>query len=121
MTLDFARGNRRNHQHDLFDAARGLFCQVGDGLGIGDIDSVAAKRSSKRMRTEGGGYRRGHLRARAERVEVDAKEVRIIGSKSALLRTLVAVSSPKTAGVGVPSFVPKWRARNDSNVRPPDS
>jgi hypothetical protein len=26
---DIARGNLRNHQHDLFDAARGLFDQVG--------------------------------------------------------------------------------------------
>jgi site-specific DNA recombinase len=41
---------------------------------------------------------------------VDAKEVRIMGSKIELLRTLVAASSAKTAGFGVPSFVPKWRA-----------
>jgi len=60
-------------------------------------------------------YRRDHLRALAQRVEVDAKEVRITGSKSALLRTLVAASSAKTAGFGVPSFVPKWRAGRDSN------
>jgi len=39
------------------------------------------------MRTESGGYRRDHLRALAQRVEVDAKEVRIIGVKSVLLRT----------------------------------
>jgi hypothetical protein len=36
----------------------------------------------KRMRTESGGYRRDHLRALAQRVEVDAKEVRIMGPKS---------------------------------------
>jgi site-specific DNA recombinase len=58
---------------------------------------------------------RGHLRALAQRVEVDAKEVRITGSKSELLRTLVAASSAKTAGFGVPSSVPKLRARRDSN------
>ena len=63
------------------------------------------------MRTESGGYRPDHLRALAQRVEVDAKEVRIMGSKSILLRTLVAVSSAKTAGFGVPGFVPKWRPR----------
>jgi site-specific DNA recombinase len=57
------------------------------------------------MRTENGGYRRDHLRALAQRVEVDQKELRIIGSKSALLRTLVATSSAKTAGFGVPSSV----------------
>jgi len=56
-----------------------------------------ARQTRKRMRTESGGYRRDHLRALAQRVEVDAKEVRIMGSKSELLRTLVAVSSAKTA------------------------
>src|SRR6266403_4841507 len=43
MTFDFAWANRSNHQHDLFDAARGLFDHVGDSLGIGDIDSVGAR------------------------------------------------------------------------------
>ena len=61
--------------------------------------------------------RRDHLRVLAQSVEVDAKEVRIMGTNGILLRTLVAVSSAKTAGFGVPSFVPKWRARRDSNYR----
>src|SRR6266487_3234418 len=74
-----------------------------------------ARHARKRMRTESGGYRRDHLRALAQRVEVDRKEIRIMGSKSVLLRTLVAASIAKTAGFGVPSFVPKWRARRDSN------
>ena len=56
------------------------------------------------MRSESGGYRRDHLRTLAQRVEVDAKEVRIMGSKSVLLRTLVAISSAKTTGFGVTSF-----------------
>jgi site-specific DNA recombinase len=70
------------------------------------------------MRTDGGGYRRDHLRTLAQRVEVDQKELRIMGSKSVLLRTLVATSSAKTADFGVPSSVPKWRTRHDSNVWP---
>jgi site-specific DNA recombinase len=74
-----------------------------------------ARQARRRMRTENGGYRRDHLRALAQRIEVDAKEVRIMGSKSELLRTLVAASSAKKAGLGVPSFVPKWRAQGDSN------
>ena len=41
-----------------------------------------ARQARKRMRTESGGYRRDHLRALAQRVEVDAQEVRIMGSKS---------------------------------------
>src|SRR5258708_28194264 len=48
--------------------------------------------------------------ALAQRVEVDAKEVRIMGAKSVLSRTLVAASSPKTAGFGVPPFFVEWRA-----------
>ena len=75
-----------------------------------------ARQARKRMRTEGGGYRRDHLRALAQRVEVDTKEVRILGSKSVLLRTLVAASSAKTAGFGVTSFVPKWRASQNKTA-----
>ncbi len=67
------------------------------------------------MRIESGSYRRDHLRALAQRVEVDAKEVRIMGSKSVLLRTLVAASSAKTAGFGVPSPVPNWCATVDED------
>lgn len=75
-----------------------------------------ASLARSRMQTETGGYRRDHLRALAQRVEVGAKEVRIMGSKSVLLRTLVTASGAKSAGFGVPSFVPKWRTRHDSNV-----
>jgi site-specific DNA recombinase len=76
-----------------------------------------ARRARKGMRTESG-YRRDHLRALAQRVEVDAKEVRIMGLKSELLRTLAAASGAKTAGFGVPSFVLKWLPGPDSNQRP---
>ncbi|MFC5508645.1 recombinase family protein [Bosea massiliensis] len=68
------------------------------------------------LRLEGGGYRRDHLRAFAQRVEVADTEVRITGSKSELLRTLVAASSVKSAAFGVRSSVLKWRARKDSNL-----
>ncbi len=61
-----------------------------------------ARTARKRMRTENGGYRRDHLRALARRVEVDQKEVRIMGSKSVLLRTLVAASSEKRRVLACP-------------------
>jgi site-specific DNA recombinase len=80
-----------------------------------------ARTARKRMRTESGGYSRDYLRALAQRVEVDVEELRIMGSKSELLRTLVAASGAKTAGFGVPSSVPKWRTRHDSNVGPSPS
>jgi hypothetical protein len=80
-----------------------------------------ARQARRRMRTEGGGYRRDHLRALAQCVEVDAKEIRIKGSKSVLLSTLVAISGVRTAGFGVPSFVPKWRARGEGKSEAPHS
>src|SRR3546814_2400726 len=49
-----------------------------------------ASTARRRLRLEGGGYRRDHLRALAQRVEVDKGEVRIMGRKSNLLRVLAA-------------------------------
>ena len=77
-----------------------------------------AHTARKRMRLENGGYRRDHLRALAQRVEVADREVRIMGTKSVLLRTLVAASSGESAAVGVRSSVLKWRTREDSNLWP---
>ena len=76
-----------------------------------------AATARKRMRIEGGGYRRDHLRALAQRVEVDDREVRIMGSKSDLLRTLAAISGVKSAAGGVRSSVLDWRRGRDSNPR----
>lgn len=69
------------------------------------------------MRIDGGGYRQDHLRALAERVELGDDEVRIMGSKSDLLRTLVAAEGGISAAIGPPSQGPKWRKRWDSNPR----
>jgi hypothetical protein len=68
-----------------------------------------AATARKRMRIEGGGYRRDHLRALAQRVEVADHEVRIMGSKSDLLKTLAAISGVKSATGGVRSSVLDWR------------
>jgi hypothetical protein len=96
------------------ERAEGALDRLGPSITPQALKTFASQ-ARRRMQTGSGGYRRDHLRALAQRVEVDAKEVRIMGSKSELLRTLVAASSAKTAGFGVPSFVPKWRARGDSN------
>src|SRR5690606_33078403 len=66
-----------------------------------------------RIRLEGGGYRRDHLRALAQRVEVAEGEVRIMGSRSRLLQTLVAGSGVNS----VPTQGLKWRMGWDSNPR----
>ncbi len=72
-----------------------------------------AATARERIRLEGGGYRRDHLRALAQRVEVAEGEVRIMGSKSRLLQTLVAGSGVNA----VPTQGLKWRRRWDSNPR----
>jgi site-specific DNA recombinase len=43
-----------------------------------------ARTARERMRTENGGYRCDHLGALAQRIEVDQKALRMMGSKSAL-------------------------------------
>src|SRR3546814_9240333 len=73
-----------------------------------------ASTARRRLRLEGGGYRRDHLRALAQRVEVDKGEVRIMGRKSNLLRVLAA-NGVGTAVGGVPNLVPNWRSGRDSN------
>jgi site-specific DNA recombinase len=77
-----------------------------------------AATARERIRLEGGGYRRDHLRALAQRVEVADGEVRIMGSKSNLLQTLAAGAGTGTKLGAVPSFVPKWCTRQDSNLWP---
>lgn len=72
-----------------------------------------ASTARQRIRLDGGGYRRDHLRALAQRVEVADGEVRIMGSKSRLLQTLVAGSGVNS----VPTQGLKWRRRRDSNPR----
>ena len=76
-----------------------------------------ARSARERIRIEGGGYRRDHLRALAQRVEVTEGEVRIIGSKSNLIQTLTAAAGVKPATLGVRSSILKWRREWDSNPR----
>lgn len=72
-----------------------------------------AETARQRIRLEGGGYRRDHLRALAQRIEVADGEVRIMGSKSRLLQTLTA----KNGVNSVPTQGLKWRRGRDSNPR----
>ena len=78
-----------------------------------DMVRKFASTARERMRIAGGGYRRDHLRALAQRVEVADREVRIMGSKGDLLRTLTSASGAKSAIPGVRSSVPKWRPVGD--------
>jgi hypothetical protein len=78
-----------------------------------DMVRKFASTARERIRIAGGGYRRDHLRALAQRVEVADREVRIMGSKGDLLRTLTAASGVKSPAQGVRSSVPKWRPVGD--------
>ncbi len=72
-----------------------------------------AHTARQRIRLEGGGYRRDHLRALAQRVEFADGEVRIMGSKTRLLQALTG----KNGVNSVPTQGLKWRRGWDSNPR----
>ena len=101
------------------ERAAGAIERAGPDLTEEKVEAfVAAAR--KRLRKSDGTYRRDHLRAVAQRIEViDKTQARIMGSRTALLKTLVAADE-QTAAYGVPALEPKWRAREDSNSQPSD-
>ena len=98
------------------ERAQAALANTGNQAITPDMVEVFAQTARQRMRLENGSYRRDHLRALAQRIEVADKEVRIIGSKSELLQTLVAAAGVKPATNGVRSSVLKWRTRQDSNL-----
>jgi site-specific DNA recombinase len=63
-------------------------------------------------------YRKAHLGALIDRVEVDDHQIRIRGRKDVLEQAVLASGGPIP---GVRSFVRRWRTGQDSNPRPPDS
>ncbi len=76
--------------------------------------ALAAKR---KLRHDDGTYARNHVRAVAQRVEVHSKtDVRILGTRTELLRTLTAVSGVEAAVLGTRAFGPKWCPGEDSNL-----
>ncbi len=76
-----------------------------------------AKSARQKMRGKDGGFRRDHLRALAQRVEVADREVRIMGSHDELIRALASSDGVGTAANGVRTYVPGWRTGRDSNPR----
>ncbi|MGP1394586.1 MAG: recombinase family protein [Inquilinaceae bacterium] len=74
--------------------------------------AVAAR---DKMRGNDGGFRRDHLRALAQRVEVAEHEVRIMGSRDELIRVLASSNGVESAANGVRTYVPGWRREWDSN------
>ncbi len=95
------------------ERAQGMLQNTGQKAVTPQMLRKFAATARDRIRLEGGGYRRDHLRALAQRVEVAEGEVRIMGSKSRLLQTLVAESGVNS----VPTQGLKWRMGWDSNPR----
>jgi chromosome segregation ATPase len=85
------------------ERAQAALDHAGDQAVHPDMVRTFARAARQRIRLDSGGYRRDHLRALAQRVEVADMEVRIMGSKSELLRTLVAASGGKPGVAGVQS------------------
>ena len=73
---------------------------------------MVAAAARRKLRTEGGVYRRDYVRTFAQHVVVGEKPATIMGTPAHLL---AALSSVESAAFGVPSFVQEWRAREDSN------
>ncbi len=58
-------------------------------------------------------FRKAYPRSIVDAVEIDDKAIRIHGSKTSLEQAVIA---GEQIGKGVRGFIPKWRARKDSNL-----
>ncbi|SEE64462.1 Recombinase zinc beta ribbon domain-containing protein [Rhizobiales bacterium GAS188] len=90
--VDRAEGRGKGHRVEITPGILGGF--------------AAAAR--QKLRAEDGTYRRHHIQALAQRVEVGNHEIRIKGAKSKLLTALVAPGVVGTAAREVRGFVPEW-------------
>ncbi len=78
-----------------------------------DRFAIAAR---ERLRNRDISFRKRYLRLFVERVEVRDNDIRISGPESALAKGISEMAKPGTDIV--PSFVPEWWARQDSNLQP---
>jgi site-specific DNA recombinase len=77
----------------------------------------AALRSA--LSSEDPSFRKAYLRLFVNEVVIGDDEIRLRGPKATLAKATLAGALPP-AGRMVPSFVPEWRSRRDSNPRPQD-
>lgn len=73
-----------------------------------ELVQAFANTARQGMRASDGKFRRDHLRALAQRVEVGDTEIRFYWVQKPPLRTLAATDSVKSAVAGIPSFIPGW-------------
>ena len=87
---------------------------------VADLSPIIIERFTRTMReklTAGEiPFRKAYLASLVDRIEVDDREVRIVGRKEVLEQEVRATSQAQT---GVHSFVSKWRPRPDSGSYAP--
>lgn len=107
---------QRERAKAALDRARAL-CGTAAAVDAQKIDAFARLMSDK-LDASDTNTRKAYIRSIIDAVEVDDRAIRIIGSKDVLQ---AAIAGKQTENGNVRGFVRKWRARNDSNVRPSDS
>jgi site-specific DNA recombinase len=106
----------RETAHAALDRARGA--NRAPIVIPGDKIEAFGRLMRDRLTTGDVPFRKAYLGAIIDRVEVDDHQIRICGQKDVLEQAIAANGGPIP---GVRSFVRRWRARKDSNLRPPDS
>ena len=108
--------SQRERAKAALDHARAQ-CSTAAAIDAGKIDAFARLMTEK-LDAGDTNTRKAYIRSIIDAVEVDDRAIRIVGSKDILQ---AAVAGKQTENGNVRGFVRKWRARNDSNVRPSDS
>ena len=100
------------------ERARTAIQNAGQNLSPEHLRRMAITARHK-MRGKDGGFRRDHLQALAQRVEVAEREVRIMGSHDELIRVLAASNGVESVANRVRTYVPRWRCRQSAaNLSP---
>jgi site-specific DNA recombinase len=107
---------QRDRAKAALDHAR-TQCGMAAAVNAQKIDAFARLMNAK-LDAGDTNTRKGYINSIIDAVEVDDQAIRIIGSKDILQ---AAIAGKQTENGNVRGFVRKWRARNDSNVRPSDS
>ncbi|NPU27280.1 recombinase family protein, partial [Bradyrhizobium denitrificans] len=106
---------QRDRAKAALDHARAQ-CGMAAAVNAEKIDAFARLMNAK-LDAGDTNTRKGYINSIIDAVEVDDETIRIIGSKDILQ---AAIAGKQTENGNVRGFVRKWRARNDSNVRPSD-
>lgn len=105
------------------DVIAASLARIAQNIGAGvqlDDDRIAKFSELMQRKLDDGDVktRKAYLSSVIDRIEVDDDAIRVFGRKD----VLAAAITGRSGAVGnVSGFVRKWRARNDSNVRPSDS